>query len=57
MKLSEYEMSIAAHLVDPLSMQVKFLFSTYKRFMKQDVVLKCVCVCRSPGGTLPVWMR
>lgn len=26
-KLSEYEMSIAAHLVDPLSMQVLFTFS------------------------------
>lgn len=26
-KLSEYEMSIAAHLVDPLSMQVNFTFS------------------------------
>lgn len=25
-KLSEYEMSIAAHLVDPLSMQVSVLF-------------------------------
>lgn len=25
-KLSEYEMSIAAHLVDPLSMQVTILF-------------------------------
>lgn len=25
-KLSEYEMSIAAHLVDPLSLQVNFLF-------------------------------
>lgn len=26
-KLSEYEMSIAAHLVDPLCMQVRMLFS------------------------------
>ena len=26
-KLSEYEMSIAVHLVDPLSMQVLFILS------------------------------
>lgn len=47
-KLSEYEMSIAAHLVDPLTMQVM------PRSPKQDVLymkavsITCVCVyvCR-----------
>lgn len=29
-KLSEYEMSIAAHLVDPLSMQVMSRFYTHE---------------------------
>ena len=45
-KLSEYEMSIAAHLVDPLSMQVRLvspgnLLKVTQRFN----VCVCVCVC------------
>lgn len=52
-KLSEYEMSIAAHLVDPLSLQVKFLFcqsddsttSTISTKSEDNVFMsECLCV-------------
>lgn len=45
-KLSEYEMSIAAHLVDPLSMQVVACFHKPKVFdRKSRPHDKCTCVC------------
>lgn len=46
-KLSEYEMSIAAHLVDPLSMQVMSRFYTPEvlgRVNSPHDVCACVCV-------------
>lgn len=48
-KLSEYEMSIAAHLVDPLSMQV--MSHVYKpkgldRINSQNDVRLLMCECR-----------
>lgn len=60
-KLSEYEMSIAAHLVDPLSMQVMSCYHKPEVYDKKNrphdrCVCICVCVCRSRGGTLLVWM-
>lgn len=46
-KLSEYEMSIAAHLVDPLSMQVMSRFHTPEvlgRINSPHDMCACVCV-------------
>lgn len=46
-KLSEYEMSIAAHLVDPLSMQVMSRFyrpEVLDRINSPHDVCECLCV-------------
>lgn len=42
-KLSEYEMSIAAHLVDPLTMQVKVLHRYNTHILKVLPMLKRTC--------------
>lgn len=63
-KLSEYEMSIAAHLVDPLSMQVNKTRGSELRRTRQDNAASslwgvCVCVCtrRSPGAISQAWTK
>lgn len=47
-KLSEYEMSIAAHLVDPLNMHVRIFHLTFLNvFLFWDGGCLSVCVKRS----------
>lgn len=44
-KLSEYEMSIAAHLVDPLTMQVMPRSPKQEVLCMTTVSITCVCMC------------
>lgn len=44
-KLSEYEMSIAAHLVDPLSMQVMCRFYKPNVLDRKKIHMTDLCVC------------
>lgn len=52
-KLSEYEMSIAAHLVDPLSMQVLFILSQSGGRMEEEGVEGSRLLPPAPSGLLP----